>query len=108
MKGNEIMTALSRRSLLAGAASVGGAAAIALPAAQLQAATGAQAQAPGFYRLTVGEAVVTVLLDGYLDIVPEWWVNTAPEALTTALRDSFRPVDAPLRISVNAYVIQAA
>ncbi|MEO1274617.1 MAG: MBL fold metallo-hydrolase [Pseudomonadota bacterium] len=106
MKGNEIMTALSRRSLLAGVAYAGGAAAVSLPAAELHAGTAHQAQAPGLYRLRVGAAVVTVLLDGYLDIAPEWWVHTTPEALGTALEESFRPVDEPLRISVNAYIIQ--
>ncbi len=100
------MTTLSRRSLLAGAAYAGGAAAMTLPAGKLHASAAQQPQAPGFYRLRVGEAVVTVLLDGYLDIAPEWWVNTTPEALSTALEESFRTVDQPLRISVNAYVIQ--
>lgn len=100
------MTTISRRTLITGATVAGAAATMALPATRLHADTPSHSQAPGFYRLRVGAAVVTVLLDGYLDIVPEWWVNTTPEALDTALEQSFRPVGQPLRISVNAYVIQ--
>jgi glyoxylase-like metal-dependent hydrolase (beta-lactamase superfamily II) len=63
-------------------------------------------QAPGFYRVAVGHAVVTVLLDGYIDVQPDWWLNTSAEQLGAALAADHLDTTAPLRISINAYVIE--
>lgn len=63
-------------------------------------------QVAGVYRRRVGDAVVTVLLDGYIDIQPEWWINTPPQVLCNTLLADFLPADEPLRISVNAYLIE--
>jgi len=98
---------LSRRTLLSAGAATALAAATP-PFATALGAAPARAQAPGFQRTRVGEAVVTALLDGAIDIAPQWWVNVEPEALQAALERQFLPTDAPLRISVNAYVIETA
>lgn len=67
----------------------------------------ATAQVPGVQRTRVGNAIVTTLLDGYIDIAPEWWIGLTPDELRAGLAAAALPPDAPVRISVNAYVIEA-
>ena len=62
-------------------------------------------QVAGVYRTKVGEAEVTALLDGYIDVTPELWVNVSPDEFEAGLREDFLPPDQPLRISVNAYLV---
>lgn len=98
------MITLSRRAALA-ALPVGLAAAwtpIGAPKAQ----SPRRGQVPGYYRVRVGDAVVTALLDGYIDVGAEFWVNVAPDAVRDARRRSFQSPDQPLRLSVNAYLIE--
>lgn len=100
------MTAsLSRRDALRLAPAVAVAAAIAPPAAAKTAPASA-ALPPAFHRRRVGEAIVTSLLDGYLDLQPDWWTNLSQETLAQELGAAFLPADRPVRISVNAYVIE--
>jgi len=101
------MIPIARRSLLAGGA-VAVAAGAVLPRAATAQTAATPTQAPGFYRTRVGEAVVTALLDGYIDVAPDLWTGTSPEALRRAMRARFLDPDAPRRISVNAYVVETA
>lgn len=103
------MTDPSRRALLA-AGLVLSAPVLTPLAAPLRAsaATPARLQAAGYQRFPVGEAVVTALLDGYIDLPAELWRNVTPEDLAEGLRGAFLPPDRPLRISVNAFVIETA
>ncbi|MGF1527526.1 MAG: MBL fold metallo-hydrolase [Candidatus Competibacterales bacterium] len=100
------MPELSRRMALKSAlaaSALGGLALTATPARGTESPP--RRQAMGVYRTRVGDAVVTALLDGYIDIQPQWWLNTPPEALQGALERQFLP-PGPLRISVNAYLIE--
>lgn len=102
------MTILNRRTLLTGATlAAGQLALIGTPTpAVAESALKPRIQAPGFHRIRIGDTVVTALLDGYIDILPEWWINTSPEALEGALSSQFLNPAAPLRISVNAFVVE--
>ena len=62
-------------------------------------------QVPGVQHTKVGDAVVTTILDGYIDVLPEYWVNFSKEDLRQELSNNFLNPDLPLRISVNAYLI---
>lgn len=73
-----------------------------VPLGPLAAAT----QVAGVYRHGVGEATVTALLDGYLNIDPAA-LNGADEATKAqALRDAFI-AEGPVTTSINAFVVQA-
>ena len=54
-------------------------------------------QVAGVYRTKVGEAEVTALLDGYIDVTPELWVNVSPDELDidkeTGVRSRRRAID---------------
>ncbi len=66
-----------------------------------------RAQVPGIQHAKVGDAIVTAVLDGYIDVLPEHWVNLPPEQLERELQQSFFDPKAPVRMSVNAYLIHA-
>lgn len=53
----------------------------------------------------MGDAEVTALLDGYIDIAPAFWVNLSAADLEAGLHEAFLPPKQPLRISVNAYLV---
>ena len=93
---------LSRRLTLSGAAALGVAAV--LPAGPARArAPLAGAQAPGFYRVMVGDIEVTALLDGHLALPPALF--DLPEAAAAELlTGAFRPV-APIVTPVNAFAV---
>ena len=63
-------------------------------------------QTPGIYRRRIGDAVVTVINDGYLDMSFEILRGTTQDNMQAAMRDAFRP--GPPRITVNAFVIETA
>ncbi|HJV62665.1 MAG TPA: MBL fold metallo-hydrolase [Albitalea sp.] len=61
-------------------------------------------QAPGYYRLMVGDFEVTALFDGALDLQPtKLLTHTTPSQVTQLLGRSFEKE--PLPTSVNAYLI---
>lgn len=61
-------------------------------------------QAPGYYRLMVGDFEVTALLDGVLDLQPQQLLtNTTKKEVSTLLSRSFLGEKVPT--SVNAYLI---
>jgi glyoxylase-like metal-dependent hydrolase (beta-lactamase superfamily II) len=61
-------------------------------------------QFPGLYRRRIGEAVVTLVNDGYLDIPFDILRGVERLELERLMRNAFRP-GAP-RLSVNAFVIE--
>jgi glyoxylase-like metal-dependent hydrolase (beta-lactamase superfamily II) len=87
------------------------AAVLLLPALTLGMAATAQAaapmvktQAPGYYRLMLGNFEVTALSDGTVDLpVDKLLTHTTPEKVAKALASNFQK--APLETSVNAYLI---
>lgn len=68
------------------------------------AAQGAK-QVPGYYRIMVGDAVVTALYDGYIHIGTGSYRGTTPDALQKLYQAQFEtdPHGAP--VAVNAYVV---
>lgn len=100
---------LHRRNFLAGAAL----ASAAVPALSVRAfaqaappapATG-RTQAPGFQRLTVGDTVVTAILDGSFELGADMLPNADQEQYDAALRAAFVP-SGPYPAPVNAYVLE--
>jgi glyoxylase-like metal-dependent hydrolase (beta-lactamase superfamily II) len=61
-------------------------------------------QAPGYYRMMLGDFEVTALLDGTLDLpATQLLTNTTPEMTKKALARSY--LKEPVETSVNAYLI---
>jgi glyoxylase-like metal-dependent hydrolase (beta-lactamase superfamily II) len=63
-----------------------------------------QRQAPGVYRRRIGDAMVTVINDGYLDMPFELLRGVALDDMRSLMREVFH--EGPPRISVNAYVVE--
>jgi glyoxylase-like metal-dependent hydrolase (beta-lactamase superfamily II) len=63
-----------------------------------------QKQAPGIYRRRIGDAMVTVINDGYLDMPFELLRGVPLEDMHALMREMFH--EGPPRITVNAYVVQ--
>lgn len=61
-------------------------------------------QTPGIYQRRIGDAMVTAVNDGYLDMPMEILRGVTPDEMRSAMHDAFRP--APPRITVNAFVIE--
>ena len=62
-------------------------------------------QAPGFYRRRVGDAVVTVLHDGWTGVItPESIPNRSEAELAAAMAEAGNPL--PFRTPVNAIMVQ--
>ena len=61
-------------------------------------------QVPGIYRRPIGDALVTVVNDGFLDIPFEILRGTTRERMEAAMSDAFRP--GPPRLTVNTFVIE--
>ena len=61
-------------------------------------------QAPGVYRRRIGDAMVTTINDGYLDMTFEILRGGTVAEMQALLRDVFH--EGPPRITVNAFVIQ--
>jgi glyoxylase-like metal-dependent hydrolase (beta-lactamase superfamily II) len=62
-------------------------------------------QVPGIHHRKVGDIVVTTLLDGYIDVVPESFHNVTPDQVATLLSEGFRPPKP--RVTVNAYLVRS-
>jgi len=63
-----------------------------------------KSQAPGYYRMMLGDFEVTALFDGAIELQPtKLLTNTTPEQVTKLLGRSFEKEPVPL--SVNAYLI---
>lgn len=96
---------LSRRHFLTAGAS--------LPLAGLLGATTAHAKAPlagvqatGIHRTLVGQAEVTALLDGYVDVATQLLSRFDSDEVGTALSgNGYKTLDKGLRIPVNGYLI---
>src|SRR5262245_4576026 len=96
-EGGDAMTELTRRTMLAGGVVVSAAAAWPLvnqPTARA-AAPLAGKQAPGWYRIKVGNAEVTVIAEGArIGPLPDNFVrNKSREEVVAALQAAFLPVD---------------
>jgi glyoxylase-like metal-dependent hydrolase (beta-lactamase superfamily II) len=63
-----------------------------------------QRQVPGLYRRRIGDAMVTAVNDGYLDMPFELLRGTPLEAMKALMGEVFHA--GPPRITVNAFVIQ--
>jgi glyoxylase-like metal-dependent hydrolase (beta-lactamase superfamily II) len=63
----------------------------------------AKTQAPGFYRMALGDFEVTVLNDGTLDLPMEQLLHQKPEKTNQALAKNF--LKTPVETSVNAFLI---
>ena len=61
-------------------------------------------QTPGVYRRRIGDALVTTINDGFLDISFEILRGAGIEDLKGLMRGAFR--DGPPRLTVNAFVIE--
>jgi len=61
-------------------------------------------QAPGIYRRRIGDAMVTAVNDGYLDLTFEILRGVPLADMQALMRDAFH--EGPPRITVNAFVIQ--
>ncbi len=73
------------------------------PVAQA-AAPQVKTQAPGYYRMMLGDFEVTALSDGTVDLpVDQLLTHTTPDKVKKALASNFQK--APLETSVNAYLI---
>ena len=64
----------------------------------------ADKQTPGVYRRRIGDALVTTINDGFLDISFEILRGAGIEDLQGLMRGAFR--DGPPRLTVNAFVIE--
>jgi glyoxylase-like metal-dependent hydrolase (beta-lactamase superfamily II) len=69
-------------------------------------ASAGEKQAPGVYRRRIGDAMVTAVNDGYLDLTFEILRGAPVADMQALMRDVFH--DGPPRITVNAFVIQTA
>lgn len=97
------MTDFNRRQALGGAALA--AAAVILPNTVLAKAPMAGTQAPGYYRRKVGEAEVTALLDGYIDVAHEFWVGIERSTVEDLSAAAGLPATGAIRIGVTSYLI---
>jgi len=100
---DEAMTHLTRRQALGGVA-------LAVASSTLPFRASAKAplvgsQAPGYYRRKVGDAEVTALLDGYLDIGHKLWVGIKEEEVKKAAKQAGLPGDEAIRIGITSYLI---
>ena len=71
--------------------------------AALAAAPLAKTQAPGYYRMMLGDFEVTALNDGTVDLPMEKLLHNKPGKTEKALAEHF--VKAPVETSINAYLI---
>ena len=61
-------------------------------------------QTPGVYKRRIGDAMVTVINDGFLDIPFEILRGTGMADMKDLMKATFR--DEPPRLTVNAFVIE--
>ncbi|MBS8273156.1 MBL fold metallo-hydrolase [Thalassospira tepidiphila] len=99
---------LSRRDLLKSTLAAGAVGAVGstvfVPLAAKAKAPLAGTQAPGYYRVMVGDVEVTALSDGAAQFpIADLYVNTTPEQARLALANAFQGT--PTYLSVNAYLL---
>lgn len=99
---------ISRRDLLKGTLAAGAVGTVGstvfIPLGAQAKAPFAGTQAPGYYRLMVGDVEVTALSDGTGQFpIADLYVNTTPEQARLALANAFQ--DTPTYLSVNAYLL---
>ncbi|MRW84166.1 MBL fold metallo-hydrolase [Pseudoduganella sp. FT26W] len=63
----------------------------------------AKTQAPGYYRMMLGDFEVTAICDGTSNLPFDKWLHTPPAATHKALKDAF--LDTPTETSFNAFVV---
>ena len=77
-------------------------------AAAGDAATGAAAQVPGFYRMRLGELRITALYDGAVPIAPALLQASGRGNLEALLTAAYQPINAQgVQTAVNAFVVQS-
>ena len=98
----------ARRALVPGAATLFAAAAIFLStmspagAAAPPAQTG---QAPGYYRMAIGEFIVTALYDGYVDLAPKLLKGVSEKDVQSLLARMFLASTPGVQTAVNAFLV---
>lgn len=99
------MSRLTRRSVLKGASALATVVAVTGATSLTFAAAPKQGfQAPGFYRMALGDLEITALLDGTLPLpLPEMYRDVAAGDAAQLLRGAFR--DIPTDTSVNAFLV---
>lgn len=94
-----------RRILIAGAASMVAAIVPILPLAAKAAALPAGTQAPGFYRVWVGDFEVTALSDGTVAVPLDTLLNGVDKAeIATLMQRNFETL--PAEVSINARPVE--
>ncbi|MCD0505088.1 MBL fold metallo-hydrolase, partial [Bordetella petrii] len=66
----------------------------------------ATAQAPGFYRMAVGDFIVTALYDGYVDLDPSILSGATAQDIHSLLASMFVPTEPGMQTAVNGYIVQ--
>ncbi|WP_235962912.1 MBL fold metallo-hydrolase [Ruegeria haliotis] len=97
------MVQITRRQVLGSAAMA--ATAATLPAVASAKAPLATGQAPGFYRRKVGDAQVTALLDGYIDVAHGFWVGIETATVEDLVAKAGLPANDSIRIGITSYLI---
>jgi len=73
------------------------------PAPAVAAAPMAKTQAPGYYRMMLGDFEVTVLNDGFIDLPVDTLLKQPPAKTQAAIAKQFLAI--PLETSVNAFLV---
>lgn len=99
------MNKITRRSVLKGASTLATAAALtSAPSLTFASASKQGFQAPGFYRMALGDLEITALLDGTLPLpLPRMYRDFSEEGAAELLRGAYR--DIPTDTSVNAFLV---
>lgn len=91
------------RIALAVSIALGGLSLMTMPNVAQAAAPQLKTQAPGWYRIMVGQAEVTALSDGTVELPVDTLLHTSAARIKKGLKDNFQK--APLETSVNAFLI---
>ena len=75
--------------------------------ASAPAATQQRAQVPGYYRMALGDAVVTALYDGYVDLEPKTLLGLSAQSVQSLLARMFVSSTPGMQTAVNGYLIEA-
>jgi len=97
---------LDRRTLLVGSAGMAAASFLVPPGPALAAAAVPAEQLPALRRFSAGDAVVTAISDGYIDLGLELFPAADPAAAEQLKQEAFLPAG-PLRTAVNAFLVQS-
>lgn len=98
---------LNRRRFLQGSVVLAAASAMLRPPsrAAAQAAARRSVQAPGYFRLTVGEVEVTALYDGVINVSPGLLRGVKPRDLAVLLEDAFLDPKTDFPVPVSAFLV---